>query len=128
MSLSDLMFINDYARRSGKTTAICEAAKKIGAIVIVHNREEAKRVSKEYGVKTISYNENLRPLHGPFLVDSTAVGFAAMEYEGQLKKQQAAIDKLRAALLNISVGDCDDHLEYADEFLDEVSELLGEEK
>ena len=42
------------ARRSGKTTAICKAAKEIDATVITHSEQEAQRLRETYGVKAIS--------------------------------------------------------------------------
>lgn len=61
------------ARQVGKTTAVCEAAKKIGATVVCRDAGDAARVAREHGVKTIGIYNEPRGLHGPFLYDPDAV-------------------------------------------------------
>ena len=83
MSLSYLTTCN---RRSGKTYAICKAAKEIGATVVCHNLQEAKKVAKEYGVKTTSYNRTFVGTTGPYLVDTHAVSMYAGQCENRISQ------------------------------------------
>lgn len=73
-------------RRMGKTYQTAQSCKAIGATMICHNLQEAKRVAKEYGIKTVSLNTELRGCLGPFLIDPTAVEFLCREAHNQLKE------------------------------------------
>lgn len=75
-------FATTVAIQSGKTTAICKAAKEIDAVVVCHNQQEANRVHKEHGVRTISLrHENKRGMKGPILFDTHAVSVLCLDYE-----------------------------------------------
>jgi len=62
-------------RQSGRTTAICEAAKSIGAIIVAASRAHAQVISTEHGgIETISMDQLyvLRGRHKPVLWDHFA--------------------------------------------------------
>lgn len=89
--MSDIIYICQLGRRMGKTYAICKAAKRIGATVIVHSKAEAERLKKEYKVQAVSIEDNIRGTKGPYLVDTTAVSFYAQQKEAIIKSLQEAL-------------------------------------
>jgi hypothetical protein len=99
-----LSTVSVFGMRTGKTTVLCEAAKKIGATVLCHSAEEAKRVAKEYEVDTIHLGSfPLRGSHKPILVDTHAVTVYALQMEkevailsGDLLKTKQTLEELTA--------------------------------
>lgn len=91
-------------RRTGKTTALCKAAKEIGATVLTHNEQEADRLRREYGVdaKPLTPPERLMGLNKPLLVDSHAAAIALCSLTSELHKVTEERDALRAALEEIT--------------------------
>jgi hypothetical protein len=122
---TDLPYLTTMARRVGKTTAICKAAKEIGATVVVHSREEARRVEHEHGVRAATW-DRLRGSKGPYLVDTHAVSVAADMYESaihrtreQLALAVEALEHARYCLLhklNLGFG-CEEDIERVNEAL-----------
>jgi hypothetical protein len=104
--------ISQMPVRSGKTTAICKAAKEINATVLVHSVGEARRVEMEHDVKARSINEEIRGSRGPYLIDTHAVSFMAIQFnrcilnlQSQLKKAEekiAELDYRREAVVVLS--------------------------
>jgi hypothetical protein len=94
------------AIRSGKTTAICAAAKSIGATVVVHSMEEAKRVEQEHGVKAVPYTREIRGTRGPYLVDTHAVSMYAYEKNLEIERLEDKADRLQT-LLALYKAECD---------------------
>lgn len=82
------------ARRSGKTTAICKAAKEIGAIVICHSKQEANRVAREHQVKTVHLNSEIRGMTEPFLIDTYAYVETLSSFHTQLEQLQEQLKRL----------------------------------
>jgi len=83
--IESLAYLNMVERRSGKTTAICKAAKEIGATVVCHSQQEAERVNKEHRVATAYINQEFRGTRGPFLVDTCAVSYAIHQLNTKIK-------------------------------------------
>jgi hypothetical protein len=96
--IRDLSHISMSGRQSGKTTAMAKAAKEIGAILLCHNDQEAKRVAKEFGCKTKAITARLRGLDSPFLVDTHAVGQYAYEMERRVQALESRCINLRKNL------------------------------
>jgi len=92
-----------FPRASGRTTAICEAAKKIGATVICHTSNYAKDVSRRFGVNTIALHEleRARGTGCPYLMDHNAIAHvlsglsgAASDLWETLEKRNKTIEML----------------------------------
>lgn len=96
--LEDISTLTHMSLRTGKTTAICKAAKEIDALVITHSAQEAKRLKKEFGVRAISFDSEMRGRSGPILVDTHAVSAIAWEFEKKLKQKNDHIKRLQTAL------------------------------
>ena len=79
------MFKNEFKligpRRCGKTTAICKAAKEIGATVICESQQHAEMVKKEHGVRTTHIDKEARGTKGPYIYDDFAVTKMCFKYE-----------------------------------------------
>lgn len=90
-------------RQSGKTTAICKAAKEIGAVVLTHNDAEAKRLIKAYGVEARSLKtiDKLLGLNKPLLVDPNAAGMELNDLDMELNalefRNETLLSLLRSA-------------------------------
>lgn len=86
----------ELARQVGKTTATCEAAKKLGGTVVVYWRAEARHLEKEHGVRAVAIDAaEIRGLPMPFMFDPTAVSFMCRAYEQRiatLEKQIASYE------------------------------------
>lgn len=91
--MSDYWYLSACGRRTGKTTAICKAAKEIGATVIVHSVDEAKRVSREHGVKAASIQQNLRGTTGPYLIDPHAAGMKLSHLAEESERLHSELDQ-----------------------------------
>ena len=98
MNLDEIIQLDNIARQVGKTTAICKAAKELGATVVCHNSQAAKRVAEEHNVPTVSINETFRGTKGPYLVDTTAMSFLAMECENRIQDLERKNEVLRAEM------------------------------
>ena len=73
-------------RRTGKTTAVAEWAKKMNGVVVCFSHEDAKRVQREFGVEAISVyeTEKARWLRKPVIFDSTATEEIERHYVGKI--------------------------------------------
>jgi hypothetical protein len=92
MSTPNWDFASHIARQVGKTTAICEAAKKINATVVAGSSDDAKRIEREHGVKSVSYaidKSKMLGRRGPILFDTYAVSRICEDYERRLIKLEA---------------------------------------
>jgi hypothetical protein len=86
--------------RTGKTTAICEAALKIGATVVTGTEREARRITKEFGVEAISVRQ-WHLTHGvdkPFLFDTYGVAEMASDYEIAYESEKRKREQLEEKL------------------------------
>jgi hypothetical protein len=90
--MSEIGFLG---RQMGKTTAICKAAKEIGATVIVRNEAEANRVRELFGVRAMARDRRLEGTMGPYLVDTDAVALIANDYEHAIRERDKTIAKLQ---------------------------------
>ncbi len=70
-----LLVAAGMSRQSGRTRAICEAAKKIGATVICANGGSAMTLRDTYGVETVCMTDmnKIEGSRGPYLFDHLAV-------------------------------------------------------
>ena len=75
--LHRLQWLTVSAPGTGKTEAICDLAKVMGARVMVHHVSEALRVAQQYGVKAITIDSDMRGMNCPVLVDTHAVSVIA---------------------------------------------------
>lgn len=82
----DWSVANSLAMRTGKTTAICKAAKEIGATVVTGTSQEAKRLEKEYGIKALAVETAVRSRGktGPILFDTFGVSRICELYENEI--------------------------------------------
>lgn len=99
--LNRLKWMTAMAPGTGKTHAICDLAKVIGARVMVHHVSEVLRIEKEYGAKGITIDSDIRGMNSPILVDTHAVSVIASrvadyvdELERQIESRDAAIKVL----------------------------------
>ena len=90
--------VSDTDRGTGKTQALCEAAKKIGATLIVHSAEEKKRVEELYGVKAAVIRADMRGTEGPYLIDSHAASLEMAYLENEAGRYIDALRKIRKSL------------------------------
>lgn len=72
-------------RRTGRTTAICEAAKKIGATVLAANYQH-KKYLEQFGVNAIPVDneEAIECVAGPILFDHYTLERVFAEYEKEI--------------------------------------------
>lgn len=98
-----LSYISSVGIRAGKTTAICEAAAKIGATVLCHSADEAKRVAKEYKVETIHLGQfPLLGSHKPILVDTHAMAMYAVQMECEVSSLSKKLAETEKALNEVT--------------------------
>lgn len=72
--LNSIAFALDCCGRAiGKTYQIAQACKNLDAVMICSNKAEADRVAHEYGIRTMSLNNEFRGMKGPYLIDNHAV-------------------------------------------------------
>jgi hypothetical protein len=84
-------------RRIGKTHHMAEAAKRLGAVLVCRDEAEARRVAKEYGIRTFSVRwpaGNLRGFGLPVFFDPDAVELMAGHYEHQLELERNRVDRM----------------------------------
>lgn len=83
------------ARRVGKTYTMAHAAKSLGATLVCHSYSEARRVAKEYDIKTMSVDspDRLRGTTGPVLFDPDAVASLAGSLEDRLYDAARALEQ-----------------------------------
>lgn len=69
-------------RQSGRTTAICQAAKALDATVVCADQSQAEYVRKTHGVKAVSVDRKTawQGSIGPFLFDHHAVERLVHDY------------------------------------------------
>lgn len=81
------------ARGQGKTTAMVEAVKKVGGILVVRNLSEAQRLRKDHGIMALTIAEADRHygVTKPILFDPDAVAMLCMEYEKKLAAKAASL-------------------------------------
>lgn len=121
-------------RQVGKTHALCEAAKKIGATVVCISGADAKRVRKEHGVKTISLDSPDEARGKTLLFDTDAVSVLVrrlatpyQELRAQAAQAADAVRLLRRlATTSLSLAAYDDVLREVREFLGDVPEAPEE--
>lgn len=101
--LHRLQYMTLMAPGTGKTHALCDLAKVIGARVMVHDVSEVLRIEREYGAKGITVDSDIRGMNAPILVDTHAVSVIAgrllaytMELENQIANRDATIGVLTA--------------------------------
>ncbi len=99
-----LSTVSVFGMRTGNTTVLCEAAKKIGAAVLCHSAEEAKRVAKEYEVDTIHFGQfPLRGSHQPIMVDTHAMAVYALGMEKEVADLEHDLVHIRQQLEEINM-------------------------
>lgn len=102
------IFKRKVNRRIGKTYNVAQLAKKLDAVMICYNAQDAKIIKKEYGVDTISVGEveKLRGSNKPVLIDQDAAIFEIELLQRKLTEAKFRIDFLEtdAELLNGLIG------------------------
>ena len=78
-------------RQSGRTTAICRAAKEANGIVVCASQEQADAIADRHGVKTIVPSK-ARGMTGPFFWDHYAVERIIADY-ADLKWRMEQLEK-----------------------------------
>lgn len=84
-------------RQGGKTHAMAQAVKACDGVMVCRDATEARRVAKEYGVRTVSVQSSPDRLRGqmrPTLLDTDSVAVLLGEYRAAL----AAVTKERDAM------------------------------
>lgn len=94
-------FLWHRARRVGKTTAMAEACKKIGGVLVTTSRVLARELEQEHGIKTavIGEPERMRGRTEPVLFEPEAVAALSEEYERKLSELDASRERLAERLL-----------------------------
>lgn len=115
-NLLDNIIATSFGRRFSKTTAICKAAKEIGATVICANLEQATIVSLEHEVKTASIHQNLRGTIGPYLYDHFAIERTVLElkdyYEKEINKVHYQLNQTRNEFKQLDLQHDDLQIQY----------------
>jgi regulator of replication initiation timing len=105
MKLSQFLMM--HARGQGKTHHLVQLVQKLGGTLIVRNRQEAQRISREYGIKAESFDAPAEKFRGRALgityVDPDAVGVWVAKHEQEndqlrklLENTVKELDQLRA--------------------------------
>lgn len=91
-----LQWLTVQAPGTGKTEALCDLAKVMGARVMVHDVSEALRVSNAYGVRAVTIDSDTRGMSCPILVDTHAVSVIASRSRSYIEtlERRIADDKL----------------------------------
>ena len=86
-------WLTNHAKASGKTTALVAATKAINGILVCFNQQEADRVAREHGIRTMSMHSIGRGLREPFLFEPEAVGCLYGDYESEMALRDAALQR-----------------------------------
>ncbi|MDT8902206.1 hypothetical protein [Anaeroselena agilis] len=100
--LNDFMDIEMRIRQTGKTTAICEAARKIGASVICGTESQARMIRQKYGVDAIPIRIAANCTRGSgrtVLYDHFAQFVMVAEAYQENEKMARELDRLRRSEL-----------------------------
>lgn len=101
--LRHLSQIGSSTRNYGKTEAIAKAAKDTGGIVIAHNFEMARYITKAFNVTSKAMSVNLLGFSGPFFFDHHAISIlldrAARKIE-MLEHENAKLKEENQDLVN----------------------------
>lgn len=73
--LQDFAIVSMSGRQLGKTTLLAKAAKELGGVFVCHNKVQARQVSKEHQVRTMTLDDEPRGLQGPVIFDHYALEF-----------------------------------------------------
>ena len=85
-------------RGSGRTTVIAEACRSIDATMLCFSRQEADRIHRQHGIKTVDINMRGEGMaQGPFLADHKTMEEICHNYESQLIVLRIEITMLRKA-------------------------------
>lgn len=98
--LDNLIMSGNMGRRIGKTTAIVEAAKKIGATIVCANKAHARMLKEDFKIETVVPYKEIRGTKGPYLYDHFAMEFIAHEALREIEKLEKKVEKLKQDLLN----------------------------
>lgn len=96
------------ARGKGKTTAVARAAASINGILVVRNKDEAKRVNREHGVLTHSADSAIGadPLRGmpntPIFFDPDAVMVLLHQADKETARARAEGMGMAEAAINLA--------------------------
>lgn len=85
-------------RGCGRTTAIVEACKRIGATMVCSDYQQAKWIEGTHGIKTTDLNANALGTTGPYLFDHHAVDVLSADYEGQIARLREELSAYREEL------------------------------
>lgn len=87
-------------RQLGKTHAMAEAAKKVGAIMVCSSEQEASRVRQLHGIRTISIHrgESLYGTTDPVFFDPDAVALLLSQLQARVEKLQSERQEWEADL------------------------------
>jgi len=78
-------------RGCGRTTALVEAAKKIGATFVCFNAQHAQQMKREHDIPTIPVDANPRGTRGPYIFDHNAMLEIAHQYERRIAELQSKL-------------------------------------
>jgi trehalose-6-phosphatase len=86
-------------RRSGKTTALAKAAKECDGVMVCRDQQEADRIAKEFGIRTVSALGSPDRLRGQLaarLVDPDAFLLWMAQAEQELRQAMERIRELES--------------------------------
>ena len=86
-------------RGSGRTHAICAAAKSINAVVIVPTLSEVTRLRSLYGTEALAIGQIMKHFQGPILFDHSAMLDICRRYEYQVEHLMKKNTEMREILL-----------------------------
>ena len=83
-------------RHTGRTYALCEAAKTIGGTVVTYYHKHSKELKQRYGVKSIYLAEakKLKNPRSPLMLDHFTVECLILDYEQEINRLRARIREL----------------------------------
>lgn len=87
-------------RQTGRTTAICKAAKDIDGTVVAASARHARMIAMEHDVKTISMNQSdqMIGMDTPFLWDHFTVECMMAKHEAAIHDKNKKIKRLEATI------------------------------
>lgn len=90
---------------SGRTYAICQAARSIKATIVVNGIMQANELTDRYSVPTVVLQPSIEIMlggqRGPFLVDHSAMLEICGQYETCIRNLMKNMDGLRVQIFNL---------------------------
>jgi hypothetical protein len=98
MSIGDTLYVLSCGRATGRTTAICSAARVIGATVVCASRASAEQIGRQHGVKTVTCESRatIQGTRGPYLFDHYAMEVIVSRMDYDMRQMASDLHKANA--------------------------------